>query len=118
MTTEINYDKKKDEINIKETKTRFLQSILKKNEKKQSLIIINNLNNASPAILAKLSEIINKEEKYIILPNGEKEEKGIINIICIINENNDFENDLPSNLLNKSIFYVVGKLQNQIKKKL
>ena len=118
MTTEINYDKEKDEINIKETKTRFLQSILKKNEKKQSLIIINNLNNASPAILAKLSEIINKEEKYIILPNGEKEEKGIINIICIINENNDFENDLPSNLLNKSIFYVVGQITESDKKEI
>ena len=78
----------------------------------------NNLNNASPAILAKLSEIINKEEKYIILPNGEKEEKGIINIICIINENNDFENDLPSNLLNKSIFYVVGQITELDKKEI
>ena len=118
MTTEINYDKEKDEINIKETKTRFLQSILKKNEKKQNLIIINNLNNASPAILAKLSEIIDEEEKYIILPNGEKEEKGTINIICIINENNDFEKDLPSNLLNKSIFYVVGQITESDKKEI
>ena len=37
---------------------------------------------------------VDKEEKYLILSNGQKVEKGIFNIICIINENDDFENYL------------------------
>ena len=56
---------KNDIINIEETPTTFFDIL--KNEKKaeNSIILFENLNQASPAILDKLAEIINKKRKRI-----------------------------------------------------
>ena len=56
---------KNDIINIEETPTTFFEILKDEKKAENSIILFENLNQASPAILDKLAEIINKKRKRI-----------------------------------------------------
>ena len=56
---------KNDIINIEETPTNFFEILKDEKKAENSIILFENLNQASPAILDKLAEIINKKRKRI-----------------------------------------------------
>ena len=56
---------KNDIINIEETPTTFFEILKDEKKAENSIILFENLNQASPPILDKLAEIINKKRKRI-----------------------------------------------------
>ena len=57
-------DKDTNKIRVEYIETKLLKTIKQNNESKKSIIVIHNLNNASNAVLDKLSSIFDKEQKY------------------------------------------------------
>ena len=68
--TDINFAN--DKFKIIESETRFHQALCNDGIKK---LIISNFNNASPAVLDKFYEIVDKKQDYISLPRGERKKK-------------------------------------------
>ena len=97
-------------------KTPFCQAIEDKDLSPKTLIIIEGINNASPAILDILDSIFNPINSNILLPNGSTITKGYANIIGIFNPSNDYPRDkLPSSLVNNCLYYIVeNNLNNDI----
>ena len=54
---------KNDIINIEETPTTFFEILKDGKKAENSIILFENINQASPSILDKLAEIINKKKK-------------------------------------------------------
>ena len=72
------------------------------------LVILEGINNATPAVLEILNLIYSKKGTNILLPNGSKIVKGNINLISIFNPSDDFTREkLPANLLNNALYYIV-----------
>ena len=57
-------DKDTNKIKVEYIETKLLKAIKQNNESKKSIIVIHNLNNASNAVLDKLSSIFDKEQKH------------------------------------------------------
>ena len=57
-------DKDTNKIRVEYIETKLLKAIKQNNESKKSIIVIHNLNNASNAVLDKLSSIFDKEQKF------------------------------------------------------
>ena len=57
-------DKDTNKIRVEYIETKLLKAIKQNNESKKSIIVIHNLNNASNAVLDKLSSIFDKEQKH------------------------------------------------------
>ena len=60
----ITRDKDTNKIKVEYIETKLLKAIKQNNESKKSIIVIHNLNNASNAVLDKLSSIFDKEQKH------------------------------------------------------
>ena len=81
------------------------------------LVVLEGINNATPAVLEILNSIYGKKGTNILLPNGSKIVKGNMNLISIFNLSDDFRREkLPGNLLNNSLYYIVeNPSKNNIK---
>ena len=89
-------------------KTPLCKAIESKELFPNKLVIIEGINNASPAILEILSSIFGPKDTNILLPNGSIITKGNINIIGIFSPTNDSSREkLPSSLINKNLYYIV-----------
>ncbi len=99
---------------IKMILKKLLKAIKLNNESKKSIIVIHNLNNASNAVLDKLTSIFDKEQNDILLQNGNREKKGEFNIIAIFNTENEIVNreKLPTLLVNSSLYFIIKKMTN------
>ena len=107
---------KNDIINIEETPTTFFEILKDGKKAENSIILFENLNQASPAILDKLAEIINKKETELLLPDGSKlEKKPSLKIICIIDsDDNNYRRDkLPISLIRLSLYYVLKNMSEE-----
>ena len=60
----ISRDKITNKLKVEYIETKLLKAIKQNNESKKSIIVIHNLNNASNAVLDKLSSIFDKEQKH------------------------------------------------------
>ena len=67
-------DKDTNKIRVEYIETKLLNAIKQNNESKKSIIVIHNLNNASNAVLDKLSSIFDKEQKYYQIEPEKKKE--------------------------------------------
>ena len=78
-------------------------------DKKPTLFVIHNINNASPAILDLLNTIFDKDQESILFPDNSLVKKLNINIICIFNpiKGATRDNKLPQNMISNSIYYIV-----------
>jgi len=74
----------------------------------KKLIVLDGINNASPAILEVLNSIYGPKGTNILLSNGSKIVKGNMNLISIFYPTDDFTREkLPVNLINNSLYYIV-----------
>ena len=72
------------------------------------LVVLEGINNATPAVLEILNSIYGKKGTNILLPNGSKIVKGNMNLISIFNPSDDFTREkLPGNILNNSLYFIV-----------
>ena len=77
------------------------------------LVVIEGINNASPAILEVLNLIYGPKGTNILLPNGSTIVKGNMNLISIFNPSDDFPRErLTGNLINNSLYFIVESPTN------
>ena len=110
----VDKDKETNSTVIKVNETDLL-NILKSKTVDNYLIIFNDLQNASDAVKEKISNICDKHQKKVLLPDGSTLEKPALNIICIINceSNSDIRSKLPSPLLYSTIYHKVGEISEE-----
>ncbi len=110
----ISRDKETNKIKVEYIERKLLKAIKLNNESKKSIIVIHNINNASNAVLDKLTSIFDKEQNDILLQNGNREKKGEFNIIAIFNTENEIVNreKLPTLLVNSSLYFIIKKMTN------
>ena len=98
----------KGNITLENSNPPLLQAIKYEGNYPSKLIVLEGINNASPAVLEVLNSIYGKKGTQILLPDGSTIEKGNVNLISIFNPTDDFTKDkLPGNLINNSIYLVV-----------
>ena len=89
-------------------KTPLCQAIECKEVSPNKLVLIEGINNSSPAILDILNLIFGPSNTNILLPNGSTIIKGNINLIGIFNPSIDNTRDkLPNSLKNNCLYYIV-----------
>ena len=72
------------------------------------LVVLEGINNATPAVLEVLNSIYGEKGTNILLPNGAKIVKGNMNLISILNPSDYFTREkLPGNLINNSLYFIV-----------
>ena len=99
-----------DGIHVEMVETQFVKIIKSSNDSdKRFLIILENINSSSPALLNALVPVFNSHSTSILLPNGSTIEKGKFDIIGIFNTQQmlSSKDELPSSLINSSIYHVV-----------
>ena len=101
-------------LKIDYVKTKLRNALENSNETSNSIIIFENINNASPAVLQLLSNIFDYKQSQIPLPNNTLLSKAQINVIGLWNPQNGFSSKekIPSNLINSSIYFIF-KFQEQ-----
>ena len=88
-------------------KTPLCQAIECKDNFSNKLIVIEGINNATPAVLEVLNSIYGEDGTNILLPNGSKIVKRNMNLISIFNPSDEFSREkLPGNLINKSLYFI------------
>jgi len=102
-------DKDKDKnIVITTSKTKLYEAIESKEIYPKTLVVLDGINNASPAVLETLSSIFGDKGTTILLPNGSVLEKGNLNLIGIFNKGKDTTREkLPPIIIYNSIYLVV-----------
>ena len=112
----VDKDKKTNTTVIKVSETDLLK-ILKNKSKtdEKHLIVFNDLQNASDAVKEKITNICDRHQKNVLLPDGNTINKPDLNIICVLNvePNSDIRNKLPSPLLYSTIYYKVGDIPEE-----
>ena len=102
--------REKDGIHVNMVETQFVK-IIKSYDSfdKPSLIVLENINYASPALLNALVPVFNANSSSILLPNGSTTEKGKFDIIGIFNtqQTSSSKDKLPSTIINSSIYHIV-----------
>ena len=99
---------KKGNFSLVNSKTPLCHAIECVDNFPRKLVVLEGINNATPAILEILNSIYGKKGTNILLPNGSKIIKGNMNLISIFNPSDDFTREkLPGNLLNNSLYYIV-----------
>lgn len=104
--------RRQDGIHVEMVETQFITIIKSTNSaNKRSLIVLENINNASPALLNALVPVFNTYSSSILLPNGSTIEKGSFDIIGIFNTQqiSSSKDKLPSSLINSSIYHIVSR---------
>ena len=100
-------------IKIKNNETKLLKSLKSHEKNPKSIIVFQNINNASPAVLETLTSISGPINTNILLPNGDTIQKGEVYIILIFNKQNGLSREkLPSSLIHNSLYYVVESPDN------
>ena len=93
-------------------KTEFCKALECNDNTINTLIILDGINNASPAILGIISDIFGPKGSKI-LANGTPITKNDINLICIFNSSDDMTKEkLPIKIINNSIYYIVDNPSN------
>ena len=88
-------------------KTPLCQAIECKDNFSNKLIVIEGINNATPAVLEVLNLIYGEDGTNILLPNGSKIVKRNMNLISIFNPSDEFSREkLPGNLINNSLYFI------------
>ena len=101
---------------IKVNETDLLKILKSKSDVKDKyLIVFNDLQNASDAVKEKISNICDRHQKNVLLPDGNTIIKPALNIICVINtdNNSDIRNRLPSPLLYSTIYHKIGNMPEE-----
>ena len=100
------------------SKTPLCKAIENKGLYPEQLVILEGINNASPAILEILNSIFGPKDTNILLPNGSTITKGNVNLIGIFNPSNDNSREkLPTSLINNCLYYIVDNpSEDDIKK--
>ena len=104
--------RQQDGIHVNMVETQFIKIIKSAdNLEKKSLIILENINSASPALLNALVPVFDTYSSSILLPNGSTCNKGKFDIIGIFNTQqiSSSKDKLPSSLINSSIYHIVPK---------
>ena len=84
-------------------KTPLCQAIECKDNFSNKLIVIEGINNATPAVLEVLNSIYGEDGTNILLPNGSKIVKRNMNLISIFNPADEFSREkLPGNLIKQN----------------
>ena len=106
----VDKDKETNATIIKVNET-DLMSILRNKTDEKYLIVFNDLQNASDAVKEKISNICDRHQRHVLLPDGNTIDKPPLNIICVINteSNSDIRNKLPSPLLYSTIYHKIGE---------
>ena len=106
------------EIEIKQEKTELIKTWENNQLNPNKIIVIQNINEASPGVVEILSSLFSEKGKSILLPDGSISYKGIVNLIGIFNPKNGSSKDkLPSSIINNSIYhYVESPDENDIAK--
>ena len=108
----VDKDKETNATIIKVNET-DLMNILRNKTTEKYLIVFNDIQNASDAVKEKIANICDKNQKKILLPNGDTPDKPpALHIICVINteNNSDIRSKLPSPLLYSTIYHLVLQL--------
>ena len=94
-------------------KTEFCKALECNDNTINTLIILEGINNATPAILGIINDIFGPKGSKILV-NGNPITKNYINLICIFNSTDDMTKEkLPINIINNSIYYIVENPSNQ-----
>ena len=95
-------------IKIKNNETKLLKALKSHEKNPKSIIVFQNINNASPAILEALTSIYGPVNTNILLPNGDTFQKGEVHIFSIFNKQSGVTREkLPSSLIHNSLYYIV-----------
>ena len=104
----------KGQIIIRNSETKLLLAIKCYQNEPNTIVVFQNLNHASPAVMETLSSIFGSVNSNILLPDGSMVKKGIMNIIGIFNRQGGANRDkLPTNLLYNSIYHIVESPNDQ-----
>ena len=88
-------------------KTDFCRALECEDNIINTLIILEGINNATPAILGIINDIFGPKGSKILV-NGTPITKNFINLICIFNSTDDMTKEkLPINIINNSLYYIV-----------
>ena len=112
----VDKDKKTNTTVIKVNETDLLKILKNKsNTDEKYLIVFNDLQNASDAVKEKISNICDKHQEKVLLPDGNTIDKPALNIICVINaeNNSDIRSKLPSPLLYSTIYHKIGDMPDE-----
>ena len=105
--TVIDKDENKDII-ITTSKTKLYEAIECKDIYPKTLVVLDGINNASPAVLECISSIFGEKGSTILLPNGAVLQKGNLNLIGIFNKGKDVSREkLPPSIIYNSLYLVV-----------
>ena len=109
LLCQISIEKDKDNnIKIKNNETKLLKSLKSHEKNKKSIVVFQNIDKASPAVLETLTSICGPINTNILLPNGDTFQKGEIHIFLIFNkQNGETREKLPSTLIHNSLYYKV-----------
>ena len=100
-------------IKIKNNETKLLKALKSREQIPKNIIVFQNINNASPAVLETLTSIFGPVNTNILLPNGDIFQKGEVHIFAIFNRQNGISREkLPSSLIHNSLYYIVENPDN------
>jgi len=94
-------------LKIEFIKTKLTKALEDTSNAANTLLIFENINNASSAVLQLLTNIFDYKQTQIPLPNNTLLQKGTINAIGLWNPQNGYstKDKLPSNLINSCIYF-------------
>ena len=105
--TVIDKNENKDII-IMTSKTKLYEAIECNDFNPKTVVVLDGINNASPAVLECLSSIFGEKGTKILLPNGSVLQKGNLNLIGIFNKGKDVSREkLPVSIIFNSLYLVV-----------
>ena len=94
-------------------KTDFCKALECTDNTINTLIVLEGINNATPAILGIINDIFGPNGPKILV-KGTPITKNYINLICIFNSTDDITKEkLPINIINNSIYYIVENPSDQ-----
>ena len=98
----------KGNFSLVNSKTPLCHAIEWEDDFPNKLVVLEGINNATPAVLEVLNSIYGPKGTNILLSNGSTIKKGNMNLISIFNPSDDFTREkLPGNLINNSLYYIV-----------
>ena len=98
----------KGNFSLVNSKTPLCQAIECIDNFPNKLVVLEGINNATPAVLEVLNSIYGPKGTNILLSNGSKIVKGNMNLVSIFYPSDDFSREkLPGNLLNNSFYFIV-----------
>ena len=101
---------------IKIIRSKLLDAIERKNIGTNYIILIENLEQASPNILEALIPIFDNSQDYILLPTGEQIFKSNFNLIATFDFSSKNSNyDLPEEIINNSLICNISKIMRDKK---